>query len=104
MLLIVDLYLREFKTYLMRVSVFMFIVLLLGCQKQPHSKEYIYTLKDDHLSLQERVDILRKSSSNNDDELLASIALLFAQNKNWRNTMIDNIDNKDKIDNIDKST
>jgi len=67
----------------MRVPVFLLIVFLIGCQKQPHSNDYIYTLKDDHLSLQKKVDILRKSSSINDDDLLASIAILYAQNKNW---------------------
>jgi len=67
----------------MRVFALLFIIALVGCQKQPHSKDYIYTLKDDQLSLQKKIDILRNSTSVNDSELLASIALLYAQNHNW---------------------
>ncbi len=67
----------------MRVIALLLIIALVGCQKQPHSKEYIYTLKDDQLSLQSKINILRKSTSVNDAELLVSIALLYAQNSNW---------------------
>ena len=55
----------------------------MGCQKQPYSKDYIYTYKEDHLSLQDKVNLLKESSSVKDDALLASIALLYAQNKRF---------------------
>lgn len=59
------------------------LILLFGCKYKPFSKDYIYTQSDDNLSLQEKVSLLKKSSSENDDALLASIASLYAQNKNW---------------------
>ncbi len=67
----------------MRIRYFLLIITAMGCNKQPYSKDYIYTKFDDRLSLQGKVDILRKSASVNDDALLTSIALLYAQNKNW---------------------
>lgn len=71
-------------TNLMKVSVFLLTVLLIGCQQQqPHGKDYIYTQKDDYLSLQGKVDILRGAATAHDDAILTSIALLYAQNKNW---------------------
>lgn len=67
----------------MRIGFFLLTILFIGCQQQPHSKDYIYTQKDDHLSLQGKVDILRGAATANDDALLTSIALLYAQNNNW---------------------
>ncbi len=67
----------------MKKWIFLLVFISLGCQKQPHSKDPIYSVEDDRLSLQGKVDILKNSSSLNDDALLASIALLYAQNKNW---------------------
>jgi tetratricopeptide (TPR) repeat protein len=67
----------------MKVWYFLVIIIAIGCQKQPYSNDYIYTQKDDHLSLQGKVDLLRESSLVNDDALLTSIALLYAQNRNW---------------------
>lgn len=67
----------------MKICYFLLIIALTGCYKQPYSNDYIYTKKDDHLSLQGKVNILRKSADMNDDASLTSIALLYAQNKNW---------------------
>lgn len=67
----------------MRLWFYVVFIVLVGCQKKPYSQDYIYTQKDDHLSLQRKVDILRKSAAINDDALLTSIALLYAQNENW---------------------
>ncbi len=54
-----------------------------ACNSQPHSKDPIYEQKDDRLSLTDKVALLRTSSAINDDALLTSISLLYAQNKNW---------------------
>jgi len=67
----------------MKIWFFILISLLVGCKQQPYSKDYIYTYKEDHLSLQDKVNLLKESSSVKDDALLASIALLYAQNKNF---------------------
>lgn len=67
----------------MKIWSIVLIIFTISCKNQPYSKDYIYSQKDDHLSLQSKVDILRKSASLNDDALLASIALLYAQNRNW---------------------
>lgn len=59
------------------------MVLTLGCSKKhPLGKDYIYTAKDDHLSLQGKVDLLRASVAVKDDALLAAISILYAQNDN----------------------
>lgn len=58
-------------------------MIIVGCREQPYSKDYIYSISDDHLSLQGKVDLLRKSSAVNDDVLLSSISLLYAQNRDW---------------------
>ena len=50
---------------------------------RPYNKEKIYTKSDDHLSFQEKVDILKNSTKIEDDALYASIAGLYAQNNNW---------------------
>lgn len=59
------------------------LVFAFGCKQRPYSKDYVFTFSDDHLSLQDKVLLLRESASENDDALLASIASLYAQNKNW---------------------
>ncbi len=59
------------------------LLAILGCSKHPLGKDYIYTAKDDHLSLQGKVDLLNTSALLEDDALLSSIAILYAQNKNW---------------------
>lgn len=59
------------------------ILFVTGCVQQPYGKEYIYTPKDDRLSLQSKVDMLRESSAVNDDAMLSAISLLYAQNNNW---------------------
>ena len=62
---------------------FFILLVAVACNSQPYSKDYIYEQKDDRLSLQEKVALLRTSSAINDDALLSSISLLYAQNKNW---------------------
>jgi len=54
-----------------------------SCSMQPQGKDYIYTQKDDHLSIQGKVSLLQESAAVYDDALLSSISLLYAQNKNW---------------------
>jgi len=54
-----------------------------SCTMQPQGKDYIYTQKDDHLSIQGKVSLLQESATIYDDALLSSISLLYAQNKNW---------------------
>ena len=67
----------------MKIWILFVVILTVGCKNQPYSKDYIYSIADDHLSLQGKVDLLRKSAEVNDDALLSSISLLYAQNKNW---------------------
>lgn len=67
----------------MKIWSILLIIFIISCQNQPYSKDYIYSQKDDLLSLQSKVDILQNSASLLDDALLTSIALLYAQNKNW---------------------
>lgn len=78
-----DLYLPKIMISSMRIWLFILVNIAFGCQNQPHSNHTIYSQKDDQLDLQGKVDILKSSASKNDDALLASIALLYAQNKNW---------------------
>ncbi len=59
------------------------IALALGCSKHPLGQDYIYTQKDDLLTLQQKVDILKNAGAVQDDAMLASISLLYAQNNNW---------------------
>ena len=68
----------------MKPGFFILIIITLACQSRPYSKDYIYTIQDDHLSLQSKVDILRTTTTRNDAALLASISLMYAQNKDWR--------------------
>ncbi len=60
-----------------------FLLMGVSCTLQPQGKDYIYTQKDDHLSLQGKVSLLKESSSIDDDALLSAISLLYAQNENW---------------------
>ncbi len=59
------------------------VFFMASCINQPHSKDYIYTQKDDLLSLQGKVALLKESADVNDDALLSAISLLYAQNENW---------------------
>lgn len=82
-MLLVELYLPPVKLWFMKIWFLFAAMVIIGCQKQPYSKDYIYSISDDHLSLQGKVDLLRKSSAVNDDVLLSSISLLYAQNRDW---------------------
>ena len=61
----------------------LFALISIGCKVRPYSREQIYVKADDHLTLQDKVTILKASSSVEDDALQASIANLYAQNGNW---------------------
>lgn len=66
----------------MRTLMFILIAISVGCTKHPIGQDYIYTNKDDMLSLQGKVDLLQSSAVVEDDALLYAISILYAQNDN----------------------